>query len=131
MTRIELCWRRITDDLLAQDNELYIGVVNKSSGGETAKLATRLSPEQIALFRMVLDEILRDDRNAEKGVDIISAMNATQLWVRRSFRGGGGWKGRRSTGFWARSMPPVFENVSASCVFFFFLFCFLFVCRFD
>ena len=42
------------DDLLVQDNELYIGVVNKS-GGETAKLATRLSPEQIALFRMVLD----------------------------------------------------------------------------
>jgi succinyl-CoA synthetase alpha subunit len=32
--------------------ELYIGVVNKS-GGESAKLATRLTPEQIALFRMV------------------------------------------------------------------------------
>jgi hypothetical protein len=29
----------------------------------------------------VLDEILRDDTNAEHGVDMISAINATQLWV--------------------------------------------------
>jgi hypothetical protein len=35
----------------------------------------------------VLDEILRDDRNAEHGVDIISAMNATQLWVGLSLPG--------------------------------------------
>ena len=34
------------------DGQLYLGIVNKS-GGDTAKLATRLSPEQIALFRMV------------------------------------------------------------------------------
>ena len=62
-----------------EDGQLYLGVVNKT-GGETAKLATHLAPEQIALFRMVLDEILRDDRNALNGVDLMSAMNATQLW---------------------------------------------------
>ena len=60
-----------------EDEQLYLGVVNKQ-GGETAKLATRLSPEQIALFRAVLDEILRDDRAAERGVDVMAALNATQ-----------------------------------------------------
>lgn len=65
-----------------EDDQLYVGVVNKRAG-ETAKLATRLTAEQIALFRMVLDEILRDDRNAEHGVDVISALNATQLWSQR------------------------------------------------
>ena len=45
---------------------------SSTSARETAKLATRLTAEQIALFRMVLDEILRDDRNAEHGVDVIS-----------------------------------------------------------
>ena len=60
-----------------EDEQLYLGVVNKQ-GGETAKLATRLSPEQIALFRAVLDEILRDDRAAEQGVDVMAALNATQ-----------------------------------------------------
>ena len=60
-----------------EDDKLYLGVVNKQ-GGETAKLATRLSPEQIALFRVVLDEILRDDRSAERGVDVMAALNATQ-----------------------------------------------------
>ena len=60
-----------------EDEQLYLGVVNKQ-GGETAKLATRLSPEQIALFRAVLDEILRDDRAAERGVDVMTALNATQ-----------------------------------------------------
>ena len=60
-----------------EDEQLYLGVVNKQ-GGETAKLATRLSPEQIALFRAVLDEILRDDRAAERGVDVMVALNATQ-----------------------------------------------------
>ena len=53
-----------------EDGQLYVGVVNKRAG-ETAKLATRLTAEQIALFRMVLDEILRDDHNAEHGVDVI------------------------------------------------------------
>lgn len=62
-----------------EDDELYLGVINKT-GGETAKLATRLTPEQIALFRMVLDEILRDDRSAEQGVDVMAALNATQLF---------------------------------------------------
>lgn len=60
-----------------EDQQLYMGVVNKT-GGEAAKLATRLTPEQIALFRMVLDEILRDDTSVERGVDVISALNATQ-----------------------------------------------------
>ena len=60
-----------------EDSQMYLGVVNKQ-GGETAKLATRLSPEQIALFRAVLDEILRDDRAAERGVDVMTALNATQ-----------------------------------------------------
>ena len=60
-----------------EDEQLYLGVVNKQ-GGETAKLATRLSPEQIALFRAVLDDILRDDRAAERGVDVMTALNATQ-----------------------------------------------------
>ena len=62
-----------------EDEQLYLGVVNKQ-GGETAKLATRLSPEQIALFRAVVDEILRDDRAAERGVDVIAALNATQAF---------------------------------------------------
>ena len=65
-----------------EDGQLYVGVVNKRAG-ETAKLATRLTAEQIALFRMVLDEILRDDHNAEHGVDVIAALNATQLWSQR------------------------------------------------
>ena len=61
-----------------EDGELYMGVVNKT-GGEAAKLATRLTPEQIALFRVVLDEIMRDDRTVERGVDVITALNATQV----------------------------------------------------
>ena len=52
--------------------------MNKT-GGEAAKLATRLTPEQIALFRVVLDEIMRDDRTVERGVDVITALNATQV----------------------------------------------------
>mmetsp|Transcript_9086 Transcript_9086/g.22397 ORF Transcript_9086/g.22397 Transcript_9086/m.22397 type:complete len:220 (-) Transcript_9086:627-1286(-) len=70
-----------------EDDQLYIGIVNKS-GGESAKLATKLTPEQIALFRVVLDEILRDDTNAEHGVDMISAINATQLWGATQGEGG-------------------------------------------
>lgn len=61
-----------------EDQQLYMGVVNKT-GGEAAKLATRLTPEQIALFRVVLDEIMRDDRTVERGVDVITALNATQV----------------------------------------------------
>jgi hypothetical protein len=61
-----------------EDGRTYLGVANKT-GGETAKLATRLSPEQIALFRVVLDEILRDETSAREGVDFIAALNATQL----------------------------------------------------
>ncbi|ACO62518.1 predicted protein [Micromonas commoda] len=61
-----------------EDQQLYIGVVNKT-GGEAAKLATRLTPEQIALFRVVLDEIMRDDGTVERGVDVITALNATQV----------------------------------------------------
>jgi len=30
---------------------------------------------------VVLDQILGDDRSAEHGVDIMSALNATQLWA--------------------------------------------------
>ena len=71
-----------------EDGQLYVGVVNKRAG-ETAKLATRLTAEQIALFRMVLDEILRDDHNAEHGVDVIAALNATQLWSQRDSAGAG------------------------------------------
>ena len=86
-----------------EDGQLYMGVVNKT-GGEAAKLATRLTPEQIALFRVVLDEIMRDDRTVERGVDVITALNATQVaptQVRRletfknlaprDSRPGGGW----------------------------------------
>ena len=61
-----------------EDGRTYLGVANKT-GGETAKLATRLSPEQIALFRVVLDEILRDETSAREGVDFIAALNATCL----------------------------------------------------
>ena len=53
-----------------EDQQLYMGVVNKT-GGEAAKLATRLTPEQIALFRMVLDEILRDDTSVETGENLL------------------------------------------------------------
>lgn len=60
-----------------EDSQMYLGVVN-NQGGETAKLATRLSPEQIALFRAVVDEILRDDQAAERGIDVMAALNATQ-----------------------------------------------------
>ena len=77
---LDLDLRRSRSDVL-EDGQLYVGVVNKRAG-ETAKLATRLTAEQIALFRMVLDEILRDDHNAEHGVDVIAALNATQLWSR-------------------------------------------------
>ena len=69
-----------------QDDKLYLGVVNKQ-GGETAKLATRLSPEQIALFRVVLDEILRDDRSAERGVDVMAALNTTQSFGTQTQQG--------------------------------------------
>jgi hypothetical protein len=72
-----------------EDDKLYLGVVNKQ-GGETAKLATRLSPEQIALFRVVLDEILRDDRSAERGVDVMAALNTTQSFGTQTQQGAGG-----------------------------------------
>ena len=69
-----------------EDNQLYIGVINKT-GGETAKLATKLTPAQIALFRVVLDEILKDDRNASLGVDVMAVLNATQLWSQAAAAG--------------------------------------------
>ena len=72
-----------------EDDKLYLGVVNKQ-GGETAKLATRLSPEQIALFRVVLDEILRDYRSAERGVDVMAALNTTQSFGTQTQQGAGG-----------------------------------------
>jgi len=71
-----------------EDNQLYLGVINKT-GGDTAKLATKLTPEQIALFRVMVDEILKDDRNAEQGVDVMSALNVTQLWSQAAAGGGG------------------------------------------
>jgi hypothetical protein len=46
-----------------------------------------MPPEQIALFRVVLDEILREDATCDAkngGVDVISALNATQIWTVRA-----------------------------------------------
>jgi len=65
------------------DDELYLGIVNKVAS-DSAKLATTMTPEQIALFRVVLDEILREDATCDAkngGVDVISALNATQIWT--------------------------------------------------
>ena len=72
---VDLDIRRIK---FQDDGKLYMGVVNKE-GGETAKLATRLTPEQIALFRLVLDDILKDDDSAENGINVMDALNSTQL----------------------------------------------------
>jgi len=68
------------------DDELYLGIVNKVAS-DSAKLATTMTPEQIALFRVVLDEILREDATCDAkngGVDVISALNATQIWTVRA-----------------------------------------------
>tara|TARA_B100001142_G_scaffold328369_1_gene388284 strand:+ start:488 stop:1282 length:795 start_codon:yes stop_codon:yes gene_type:complete len=68
------------------DDELYLGIVNKVAS-DSAKLATTMTPEQIALFRVVLDEVLREDATCDAkngGVDVISALNATQIWTVRA-----------------------------------------------
>lgn len=116
-----------------EDQQLYIGVVNKT-GGEAAKLATRLTPEQIALFRVVLDEIMRDDGTVERGVDVITALNATQVaptQVRRrvtnepscskpwhpAIRRPGGWtKPRHPDSPRVRSVAPRTDQTRASSV---------------
>jgi len=60
-----------------EDDEMYMAVVNKART-DVAKLATRLSPQEIALFRLTLDEILRDDDTARDGVDFIGVLNVIQ-----------------------------------------------------
>lgn len=64
------------------DGMTYMAVVNNGAT-EVAKLATRLSPQEIALFRLALDEILRDDETVEKGISFMSAMNYTELQTQR------------------------------------------------
>lgn len=56
------------------DGKQYLAVVNNAHTAAT-KLATRLSPEQIALFRVALDEILKTDDAATRGVDFMTAIN--------------------------------------------------------
>lgn len=56
------------------DGKQYLAVVNNAQTDVT-KLATRLSPEQIALFRVALDEILKTDDAATRGVDFMTAIN--------------------------------------------------------
>lgn len=60
-----------------EDGEMYMAVVNKART-DVAKLATRLSPQEIALFRLTLDEILRDDDSARDGMDFIGVLNVIQ-----------------------------------------------------
>lgn len=60
------------------DGKVYMAVVNESATA-VAKLATRLSPAEIALFRVTLDDILRDDESAERGVEFMTALNYTEL----------------------------------------------------
>ena len=58
------------------DGKTYLAVVNNAANG-VAKLATRLTPEQIALFRVTLDEILKTDESAKDGLDVMEALNFT------------------------------------------------------
>jgi len=55
-----------------------MAVVNQGTT-EVAKLATRMTPAEIALFRVAMLEILRDDSSAERGIDFMSALNSTEL----------------------------------------------------
>ncbi|CEF98738.1 Non-structural maintenance of chromosomes element 1 [Ostreococcus tauri] len=69
------------------DGKTYMAVVNEGAT-EVAKLATRLSPEEIALFRVTLDEILRDDESADRGVEFMTALNYTELQPTQATRDG-------------------------------------------
>ena len=60
------------------DGKTYMAVVNLGTT-EVAKLATRMTPAEIALFRVAVLEILRDDSSAERGIDFMSALNSTEL----------------------------------------------------
>jgi hypothetical protein len=60
------------------DGKTYMAVVNLGTT-EVAKLATRMTPAEIALFRVAALEILRDDSSAERGIDFMSALNSTEL----------------------------------------------------
>lgn len=60
------------------DGKTYMAVVNLGTT-EVAKLATRMTPAEIALFRVAMLEILRDDSSAERGIDFMSALNSTEL----------------------------------------------------
>ena len=60
------------------DGKTYMAVVNQGTT-EVAKLATRMTPAEIALFRVAMLEILRDDSSAERGIDFMSALNSTEL----------------------------------------------------
>ena len=64
------------------DGRTYMAVVNNGAT-QVAKLATRLSPQEIALFRIALDEILRDDKTVEQGIHFMNAMNYTELQTQR------------------------------------------------
>ena len=60
------------------DGKTYMAVVNLGTT-EVAKLATRMTPAEIALFRVAVLEILRDDSSAERGINFMSALNSTEL----------------------------------------------------
>ena len=64
------------------DGRTCMAVVNNGAT-QVAKLATRLSPQEIALFRIALDEILRDDETVEQGIHFMNAMNYTELQTQR------------------------------------------------
>ena len=73
-----------------EDEKLYIGVCNLNTttnnttngNAETdaiSKLATRMAPRDIALFRVILDEILKTDEGCAKGVDIVAVINKADV----------------------------------------------------
>jgi hypothetical protein len=65
------------------DEKLYIGIANvdqsATHSAAITKLATRLQPKQIALFRVILDEILKTDLTCLQGVDMMTLLNSNGL----------------------------------------------------
>lgn len=63
------------------DDKLYLGICNVNSIANEPwvnSLPTKKSPKEIALFRVILDEILKTEDTCRNGADIMDLINASR-----------------------------------------------------
>ena len=63
------------------DDKLYLGICNVNSIANEPwvnSLPTKKSPKEIALFRVILDEILKTEDTCRNGADVMDLINASR-----------------------------------------------------